>query len=491
MTANRIAVASRGTRGRPRRAGRWAWVLFPVAATVFVAAVVTEKNLPVVLPLVTILWIASVFYGSVRSGASTAVIEIGTVYAAVVTLYAVLPLVAFLAIGMQYAITNDIRLYAFQPRPSEVGAVGWLYVLHLLSFGLAYRAVRGQLRFRPEGLRAPGRTRTVALVLLLGLVVGYFWVLNLVFDLSASSYAESYLKYARLPLLVAQVTNHLGGIRRTVEVALLVALFANFRRYRVLIAAALLAELVVTFVRLGSRTEFVLLSFGAAFLYHWMVRPIRERGLVLATVVLVGLFQLAGNLRGRMLIDRDDSLFRSFAYTNEFEALFANAQDLRRFKQDHQIGPIPASFVLTDVFALLPQQLSPVDKMNPADWYVNRFYPDSAAVGVAFAFGAIPESIVFGGWPGIILRGAGLGLLLALVHRWCAGQRGAFWPFVIYLWATLEVYQAFRATTFCLVPYFVYRVPLVILFVEAVHRLAGTKSAKALAARPGEAAAPS
>ena len=449
----------------------------------------SPQALQVLLPAFAVVLLAALFYLSLRGGASIAVIEIGTVYSAVVVLYAVVPLVAFVAIGMQYEITNDIRMYALQPTPDEIARIGWLYVLHLAGFVVAYRLVRGRARLRFEWFRAAGRVRIAALVALLLFLLIYFRLLALVFNLSAATYQETYLALARLPLFVAQVTNHFDGMRFVVLVALLVALFADFRKYRVWIALALVAEAAVTFIRLGSRTEFVLLFFGAAFLYHWLVRPIRERWLVAGAFVLIGLFQLAGVLRSGILADTGEGFVRSLAYTNEFEALFGNAFDVLRLKEDGLIRHLPVSFLLTDVFALVPQQLLPIEKLNPAGWYLSAFHPEAAAEGVGYAFGTIPESIVFGGSTEIVVRGALLGVLLAAVHRWCARQRRAFWPLVIYLWATLLVYQAFRNSTFCLLPYFVYRIPLVILFVEVVRNLASKRRAAPVAAGAGTAAA--
>jgi oligosaccharide repeat unit polymerase len=483
-----LAARRPGTPGSRLPSGRrWGWAAIPVVATIMMGAVASERNLPVLGPLLVMLWIAAVFYGSLRGQARTAVIEIGTVYTGIVVLYALFPLVAYLVNGLEYTPTNDSRLFAYQPLPREVAGIAWLYVLHLASFVAVYRIVRGRVAFRPQNFRLPGRVRTISLVSAFLALVAYFWLLGLAFDLSASDYSETYLLYARLPQLVAQVTNHLGGIRFTVGVALLTILFANFRKFRWWIAAALVGVAAVTFLRLRSRTEFVLLFVAAAILYHWLVRPISERGLLTAGAAVTGLFLVAGVLRGGILRSEYAVGWNFFAYINEFEVLFGNAYDVAQLKADGLIDHLPLGFVLSDVFALVPQQLLPAVKVNPADWYVNRFYPEFAAGGAGLAFGTLSESILFGGWLGVVLRASGLGLILAFVHRWCATRRASFWPIIIYLWATLQIYQAFRSTTFCLVAFFVYRVMPLILFVEISRSLGRSTEAKAVrGARPGQ-----
>lgn len=457
--------------GGPGRPSRWVWTLLPLGATVVGVLTANARNLPVVIPLLATVWVAALFYVSLRGGERTAVVEVGSVYAAIVTLYGVFPLLGYLANGLEYTPANDLRLFLAQPRPQEIAATAWLYVVYLAAFSVAYRLARGRVRFRAEAFPRPGRARTITLVVLLCLVIGYFWALGRVFDLSAVEYTESYLVYSRLPLLIGQITNHVGGMRFTLEVALLAILFADFRRYRWLIGAALVGEAVLTFVRLGSRTEFVLLWMAAAILFHWLVRPVSERSLVGAGSLVVGLFLAFGVLRSGVLETRVSAGWNVFAYTNEFEGIFGNAYEVAHLKADGSIGSLPIGFYLTDLFALVPQQLLPVAKMNPADWYATTFYPDFAAQGGGLAFGTLCESILVGGVWGTVLRAGLLGVVLAIVHRWCSRRRASFWPMVIYLWLILQGYQAFRSTTFCLLAYFVYRVVPVIVLVEAAHLL--------------------
>ncbi len=445
------------------------WLLLPACTTLAGAILATEENLPVLMPVVVIVWVAGAFYGSLAGRKGDVVVELGTVYVAVVTLYAVFPLAGYMANGLGFSVTNDIRLFIYQPSPRELGRIAWFYVVHLLCFSVAYRIVRGRARLRIR-LRPPGRLRFLLIVGLMVSIVAYFWVLGQIFNLSVEEYTESYLILKRLPLLVAQVTNHVGGMKFTLEVAILLTLCANFRRHRMLIAVLLLGIGVSTFVRLWSRTEFILLSAGATMAYHWLVKPLSERLLAIGGTVVVALFLAAGILRSGVLQSQYSVGWNPFAYANEFESLFANAYDLDQRRADHDLN-VSLGFRLADVLALVPQQLSPIPKVEPGEWYVTEFYPYFAAGGGGLAFGTISESIAGGGVPDLIGRGALLGVVLALVHRWVSRRREGFWSVVVYAWITLTVYQCFRNTTFYLAVLLLYRVLPVILAVEVLESI--------------------
>src|SRR5713101_1733131 len=90
------------------------------AATVAIGFVVSSSTLPVVGPLVAALWIAGLFYASLSPG-----LEIGSVYAGVVALYTIVPLLDYLANGSEYLITSDLRLWLYQPTPADVAEISW------------------------------------------------------------------------------------------------------------------------------------------------------------------------------------------------------------------------------------------------------------------------------------------------------------------------------------------------------------------------------
>ena len=170
-----IHAASVGASSAPARpGGRFgiglvAGQVCATGAAFWLARSTTEASLPVVLPLTVAAIAAGVFYLALRQWRRSAspFFEVGGVYVAVVTLYAVYPLVGFLVLGLGYSSSNDDRLAVGRPGPEEVGLIGWYYVLHLVVFGGAYLLARGRgagpappaVRRGPDADRGGGRLR--------------------------------------------------------------------------------------------------------------------------------------------------------------------------------------------------------------------------------------------------------------------------------------------------------------------------------------------
>jgi hypothetical protein len=443
------------------------WVLGWLAATLgsllLVVAVGSGERLAIVLPAMAATGVAGVFawWLGRRQRSGFQCFEIGLVYVAVVWLYTVFPLVGFLVNGPRQTPANDMRLYLLRPSAGELASIGWYHVAHLATFVAAYLLWRGRAAVRDMGFRRPDRAMVTAAMLLYLAIGTYVLFLHLYFDLSARTYLESYLVYRRLPLVHAQLVNHLtnfGGARFVLELVLLAALFANYRRWRPVIAAWLIIMASLAFVRLGNRTELVLFVGAVVMMYHYGVRRLRPWNIAACGVVGLSVFLLLGVLRHVEATGIDTTGINPiFGYVSEFENNFANAYDLGRLRALGLTQDLPAAFYLADLLAFVPQQLLPVEKISPAVWYVTRFYPIYAASGGGMAFGSIAESVLGGGWLDAAGRGGALGLMLALVYRWHTRTGRRVWSFILYVWLTLLVYNSFRGTTFMLLGLFVYR----------------------------------
>lgn len=469
----------------PGRVDLW-WTAATLAAVVAVVSLVSPDNVPVVLPLLACGAVGASLFCILwrRRDGTAALCEIGALYAAVVLMYTLFPLVGFLAGGLRYAATNDGRLYVLQPAPWQIGRVGWYGTVHLLAFVVAYLAVRGRLPRRPPRFERPDRALLIALILCYAVIQLFLVGVARAYGLSAGSYAETYLLASRLPLPLAQLSNHLGGARLVLEVALLAALFADYARYRLVIAAWLLFQAVTTFSALGSRTSLVLACLSSALMYHYLVRPIRVSRLAAGAAAVLGAFVLLGLLRGGFLQGGLPASMNVFAYASEFEVIFANAVHLDMLDRARTLAP-PSSLYISDLLALVPQQFAPITKVTPSEWYVTTYFPMYAASGGGLAFGTIAESIIGWGWIDLIARGAALGLLLGVVHRTVVLHRRGFWMFVLYIWLSVQIYHSFRNTTFTLLPLFVYRfVPTALacaVIAEVIRALAGVPERRRLA----------
>jgi oligosaccharide repeat unit polymerase len=390
--------------------------------------------------------------------------EIGAVYVAVVTLYMAYPLVGFLALGQSYTPLNDGRLYMMHPGAEAIGRIGWLYVCHLGSFAAIYLLVRGRL---PRGAIVLQQPRLSVVIAILGVylaIQGFDTFLGLFYDMSSDSYLGTYLVARRLPLVLAQFANHLNGIKYVLTLLLLAALFTRYPRSKAIIVGWIAVMAVITITKLGSRTELVLLILSAAIMYDTLVRAIRPSFLLAVGVVGLAGFIAFGALRNGARFTEDGVLRNPFSYSNEFETLFANAVHLDSVRPS--IGVLPVPFYLADFAALVPQQFAPFTKVDRGDWYVNRFFPEYAAMGGGLAFGTISESILTGDWLAALAAGAALGLCFALLHRFYTRRAGSFWTFVLYVWVTTLSYQSFRNSTFHLLVLFAYRFVPAVLFVN-------------------------
>lgn len=432
----------------------------------------------VTLPLTVGLLVATAFFWTLsRRGYGTLPwFEIGAVYVTVVTLYAAYPLIGFLVLDGIYTPLSDLRLRNLPPDAREVGVIGWLYVSHLLGFASMYLAVRGRLpRVQPRP-RPPSLMIVLGLLITYLLIVGFEVALGLFYNTAASSYAESYLVSGRLPLVLAQLLNHLDGMKYPLSLALMTVLFTQYRTARPLILAWLMTAAVLSLARLGSRTEVVLLLFSATVMYHNLVRPLSTR--VIAIVAVAGLagFVAFGVLRSGGFGLGAYSAFNPFAAATEFEVLFANAVDIGRMSRT--VEHLPNALYFADLAALVPQQGAPFTKVDPATWYVTRSFPVYAASGGGLAFGTISEAVLTGGWASALVRGAALGFCFASIHRACLRRPRSFWVFVFYIWITTLAYQSFRNTTFSLGVLVGYRfLPTVVIVVLLAAILAAATRA--------------
>jgi hypothetical protein len=435
------------------------WTASTLTSIVAAVALADSDNVPVLLPLLVCIALAALAFSVLwsRRRNTGALCEIGGLYVAVVAAYSVFPLAGYLLTGMRYGVSNDNRLYVLQPSAGDVGRIGWYCAAHLAGFVIAYFLVRGRLPRRPPRFRPPDRATVVALLLAYAVVQTFFLALSWSYELSAETYAGSYTVSSRLPLALAQLFNHVGGARFTIEIALLTAMFSAYERFRLAIVAWLLFVAVSTFAALGSRTELMLVLVASALLYHYLVRPIRGMPLAGAAAVVLAAFMLLGMLRAGWIQRGLPTGLNLFAYASEFEVVFANALHLESVRRSGELAALPAVFYFSDLLSLVPQQMSPVTKIAPAVWYATTFFPKYAASGGGLAFGTIAESVVGWGWPDALLRGILMGIALGWLHRFAIRHRPSFWTFVLYIWASVQVYHAFRNTTFTLLPLFAYR----------------------------------
>jgi hypothetical protein len=70
----------------------------------------------------------------------------------------------------------------------------------------------------------------------------------------------------------------------------------------------------------------------------------------------------------------------------------------------------------------------------------------------------------------LIWRGLLVGWAFAYIYRRFVTGTNSFWEYAFYLWVTIFCYQAFRTTTFILVPHAIYDVLTVMLAAKLASR---------------------
>jgi hypothetical protein len=380
-----------------------------------------------------------------RIGGAMPYFEIGLFSAAITFLYCAYPLAVYVFNRYSFPEWGDPRLFMMRFRPDELGVLAWWYVLYLFCFCVAYAIARGRGTMRARLKVVPPDATTIAAIVLLLLGTRlFFGVLGRFFNLTASSYLDQYLIYQRLPLLLRQIAVHLRGIDLTLQMMLVIALCcARRQRYRIILVAVLVITTVSHLLYPGARVGLfaVILAFVAAF--DLTVRRIPLRWIAAGSTI--GFFLLLGmGLARQEGVTSMRRLPEVTEQLTEFEIIFGNAVDLKYFKEVSGGFIGKPSLYWSSLFALVPQQLLPVQKDTPADWYVREYYPAGYATGGGLAFGVLSEAVMGYGVVEIVWRGLLVGVLLGLLHRRLMRGQVSLGFLMFYIWAIVWSYQTIR-----------------------------------------------
>jgi hypothetical protein len=385
-----------------------------------------------------------------RNMAKLPLADVGLIFSTFVFLYTVMPLLgAVLAEGNASDFTDN-RLRAYDPSPSEVGEFMWNYVAFLAGFVAVYSQVRRQeiiINIDTENIRQ-FQTGTLVLVVFLSI---YFLVLNALSGVAIGttydeSFFENFERHSNLPLIVQQVSSRLTGILLIAKIALVAIIVAN-RRYplwRLFGAIWLIFEIARPFVELGARSGsfFILITFISCF--HYMVRPIALRSILIGAIVLFTGYLTQGILRSGSDYGQF-GLFEATLAGNEFQSMFATAFDIKNQMENAAVH-VPWQVYFSDFLRVLPQQLVPFIKLDSAEWYLDLV--GAKGLGLGFGFGAISEGLIGFGLPDLLIRGALLGGVVGLIHNATCKNAGSFVWIIFYLWFCTRIYLSFRNSIF-------------------------------------------
>lgn len=421
----------------------------------------TADMLGIVVPLVFLLGIGVLLTASESAKVRwVAPVNLGVMFGVVVVLYGAYPLVIYLVLGGTYTPLNDSRLFQAQPAPEVVGRIAWYHVLYLTSFVVSYWVASAKSSSgRAMGPRGVDSPQIWALMLVFVVLRLTTLIADVALAEPSIDYVDSYLRYRHLPLILQQVLGHANGILSVLGIAIVCVTCTNWARYRWLVIALISIEALGFAGGIGSRANLALLVLALLVSYHHQVRNVAfVRMLAIGLALLTGFLAL-GFLRAYQQGGLFVAAAEALTSATEFEALFANAIDLDRLTATGQLDrdSIWVAVYLGDIIGLVPQQLMPIEKVNLARWYLETYYMSLAEAGAGRAFGAIAESIVGTGPLDLTWRGAIVGTLFGIVDRRMRTREVGLWAWVLYVWAIVTCYLAFRSSTLAQLPHLVYR----------------------------------
>jgi hypothetical protein len=463
-------------------------LVFTVLASALGLPLLSREHREVVLPLLVITNAAVFFVASLWGRGDeepVPLFEIGTVYCAALTVYSLIPFLNYLSAGMSWTGLSDNRLLPYNASPAETGRFAWNYVVYFLSFVAAYLWARDKGASQKRAAVISDTPSLILVALPLAALVLYFYLLYVFWGVNAnpsySKISDNLLNLKRLPLILYQVSSHLRGILLILKMALLILLFERWesKRWRAVLCLWLMLEIAYTILNMGARFETMLLLLSALLFYHRLVRPVRLLQTLAVGVLLIAGFQIMGMARN--YINRGERATppitpRSLASaTNEFQSIFATAYDLDRMKKAGQLEDVPAQLYFSDFLMPVPQQLLPLKKIEPSQWYLDRKGIDGET---GYMFGVIAQSVIGFGLLELLLRGIFVGAFFAWVQRWYTRRSTRFLPTLVYVWLCVWSYYTFRASTFYLLSPFIYRVLPIVAFIyvggRMMHRLRRT-----------------
>jgi len=481
MTTATMPLPRRRMRANVDRRSRRRWQAAALNLALILLALVIEAMVPrdarpLLAPALTLAALGLFFLTAlwVREGRAP-VFETGTLWVGATTIYGMIPMIGFAMMRGQWDPMSDSRLQAYPYKPQLLAHFGWNYVIYELAFVVVYLLIRGNASVRTTFLRKPSRPQFWAILAVFGGIelMRLFMKYVYGFDLEVAYTDLDQLAAAatRVPYVLLQVSHNVLSAKLVVQQALIAVLFLHWRkaRYRWLLVLWLLWEAYSMATGLGSRSPYMAVIVSAGMLYHRLVKPVSFRLFLAAGLILLVAFLGVGLVRSLQMVDSANATKNILTTGNEFQALFATAYDLHERRKEGTVE-VPWQIYAVDLYLMIPHQLLPFEKIDPAQWYLEVIGMANGRAG--FMFGVMAEAVVGWGRIELILRAAVLAAVLALFHRWYVKHAAGFWSTLLYLFVSLWTYYTFRATTFWFLYYVFYEFVPVVAFVKLMEFLA-------------------
>jgi hypothetical protein len=444
-----------------------AMVIIGVGAWAILVVAAADTRL-VMMPVLAVLWVFGTFALVLYfHDDQTPIFHAGFFAAATALVYIALPAVFLAASGFEWSSTSDRRLVLLRAGPEDVANYVWRGALYLTGFCATYILMVRRLARPPRisPIRVVELDAAVCAVIIVACVL-YQAAVEFAFAISISDKDTPFPADGinpNLPLLAAQVTHNVMAVQRIAKLALIVALVALWKRNwaKLALIIFLLSELISTLALFGPRTYFAALLLATLLSFHKMVRPVSVPVLGACAVLFLGLLLAYGDIRsyGGKAFD--------FSTANEFQTLMGTALHVRDMVQSGL--KVPAQVIWSEVLMLIPQQLLPIQKIDPSLWYlIESGFSES---GSGYMFGVQSQAEVGWGNPELLLRGVVLAVVLGFLHRQYSRHSASFLPTVCYVWLLTAVYYSYRAATFYWVTFIAFRLLVFVGIFLVLRRL--------------------
>jgi hypothetical protein len=422
----------------------------------------------VLMPVSAAVWVFGIFALILYfHDDQTPILHVGFFAAGTALVYIALPPVFFVLSGFEWSQTSDSRLALLRAGPEDVSNYAWRGALYLSAFCATYILMVRSLAKPPRTspVRVAESDAAVCALIIAACFV-YQTAIGFAFGISISDKDAAFPADAlnpNLPLLVAQVTHNVMAIQRIAKLALVVALVGLWKNNwaKLALTVFLSSELISTLALFGPRTYFATLLLATLLSFHKMVRAISIPVLGACVVVFLGFLLAYGNIRNYADSPID------FSTSNEFQVLMGTALHVRDMVQSGLKVPLQVTW--SELLMLIPQQLLPLQKIDPSIWYlIESGYSES---GSGYMFGVQSQAEVGGGNPELFLRGALLAVVLGFLHRQYSKHVADFVPTVCYIWLLTAIYYSYRAATFYWVTFIAFRVLVFVGIFFGLRRL--------------------
>ncbi len=384
--------------------------------------------------------------------------ELGSLTILATLAYALIPLLGYFGSGMNFTVLSDHRLFSLDATYKDMGALAWRYAIYLFSFAAVYLIWRGDSSALSSPLKVPDRSTVFTMVTL---ILTLLFLFLIIYSIYGYNFWYSYEDLAAvkkslklMPLLLQQASLHLFGVFILLKLALVIILvnYWHIKRWRYTLYIWLFLEFLLTVTQMGARTWLAYLLVAVPLVYHRLVKPLKLSAVgLLGSIILTGLL-LYGVIRDQyyyspeMRITEVVTTGSLFSVSNEFQVMWGNAYHLLRMKEIGSLGNIPVALYLCDILKFIPQQLLPFPKVEPSEWYLELIGQKESGTGLMF--GVLAHAVIGLDWMELVLRGALLGYIFALIHRWYVRRSSSFWITLLYLWLCIFSYYTVRAGTF-------------------------------------------